>query len=78
MTYRFEKRFPVFFDEKALLAFVEVDGPEIYLTFEMETLREMKLMGGEMETALAVVRSLEDVLGFRLTPEEIEYAVEDI
>lgn len=60
------------------LSFLTADGEKLYLSFNLPALREMVLAHGEIETALAVCRGLEAAVGFRLTPEEIEHAVDDI
>ncbi len=71
--YRFVKRL-----DGDDLSFYTADGKQLYLKFSLQALRDMVLNTNEFETALVLCRALESAVAFRLTPEEIEYAVEDI
>lgn len=51
---------------------------QAFLTFDLNKLEDMRIEKGDMHTARVVATALQEFLEFELTPEEIEYAVEDI
>lgn len=88
MTYRISKR--VFNDDNGVrtLAFyrpqsiLESLNPfskkNMYISFNLNTLEDERIQMGDFEFAVMLTRSIQAATGFQLTPEEIEYAVEDI
>lgn len=49
-----------------------------FMTFNLNALEDLRAEKGDLHTARVVAVALQEFLGFDLTPEEIEYSVEDI
>ncbi len=88
VTYRISKR--VFNDENGVrtLAFyrpqsvLESLNPfskkDMFISFNLNVLEDERIRLGDLEFAVMVTQAIQAATGFQLTPEEIEYAVEDI
>jgi hypothetical protein len=88
MTYRFSKR--VFNDENGTrtLAFyrpqsvLQAINPfakkDMLISFNLNELEDLRIEMGDVDFAVMITRAIGAAAGFQLTPEEIEYAVEDI
>ena len=48
------------------------------ITFNLNKLEDIHAKNGDLHTARVVAGLLQETLGFELTPEEIEFCVEDI
>lgn len=79
MSYRFEKKVYNAEDGTRTLGFFKPgEENEKYATFNLNILEDLRIEMGDERLALNVTLTLEAMTGFKLTPEEIEYAMEDI
>lgn len=79
MSYRFSKKVYNAEDGTRMLKFTKPeDDGAVYATFDLNILEDQKHLGDPMGFAVAFINMLQQFMGFKLTPEEIEYAVEDI
>lgn len=78
MTQRFFKKVTTV-DGVETLAFFSPDKPETPLiSYDLATVRQVREQEGDMAIAKALHTVLSVIIQSPLTPEEIEYAVEDI
>lgn len=79
MTYRFAKKMYNAEDGTRMLRFFDREDPScVYATYDLNTLEDQRNTMGDLQFAVVMVKSLQEMMGIVLTPEEIEFAVEDI
>lgn len=78
MSQRFNKK--VFNAENGIrtLGFYVPGKTQPFLTFNINVLEDMRISDGDYAVARQVATAIQDMLKIELTPEEIEFAVEDI
>ena len=78
MTTRFTKKVFNAEDGTRTLGFYLPNNPKAFLLFNLNVLEDMRFENGDVATARQVAIAIQDMLKIELTPEEIEFAVEDI
>lgn len=78
MTTRFTKKLYNAEDGTRTLGFFLPNNKQAFLTFNVNVLEDLRLEIGDLATARKVAGAIQDMLHIELTPEEIEFAVEDI
>lgn len=78
MSARFTKKLFNAEDGTRTLGFYLPNNSQAFLTFNVNILEDMRLDHGDLVVARQVAIAIQDMLQIQLTPEEIEFAVEDI
>lgn len=78
MTTRFTKKLFNAEDGTRTLGFYLPNNPRPFLTFNINVLEDMRLDNGDIAVARQIALAIQEMLKIELTPEEIEWAVEDI
>lgn len=78
MTTRFTKRLYNAEDGTRTLGFYLPRNPKPFITFNINVLEDLRIESGDIATARHVALGIQEMLKIELTPEEIEFAVEDI
>lgn len=78
MTIRFAKKVFNAEDGVRTLAFHLPGNKEAFLAFNLNVLEDVRLDMGELALARRIASTIQEITGMELTPEEIEFAVEDI
>lgn len=78
MSTRFVKKVFNAEDGTRTLGFYLPNNPLPFLSFNINVLEDMRLEHGDLYVARQVALGIQEMLNIKLTPEEIEFAVEDI
>lgn len=78
MSTRFNKKVFNAEDGTRTLGFYLPNNSQPFLTFDINVLEDLRLDHGDLSVARQVALAIQEMLQIQLTPEEIEFAVEDI
>lgn len=78
MSQRFNKKVFNAEDGTRTLGFYVPGNTKPFLAFDINILEDMRISHGDYAVARQIATAIQDMLKIELTPEEIEFAVEDI
>ena len=78
MTAHFKKKVYNAEDGTRTLGFYLPSNPKPFLTFNLNVLEDLRFEIGDVALARQMAMAIQEFLKVELTPEEIEFAVEDI